>query len=64
MGFLYGTPPIRASKLNAQRALNLATSTKVPSNILGRAKDVWSHREHLEFFDGSYLASNPQTWAE
>ena len=39
---------------------------KVPSNILGQAKDVWSHREHLEFFDRSYLdlAGNPQIWAE
>eukprot|EP00956_Cyclotella_meneghiniana_P031106 scaffold80687_cov49-Cyclotella_meneghiniana.AAC.3 len=27
-------------------------------------EDMWSHREHLEFFDGSYLAGNPQTWAE
>ena len=38
MRFLYGTPPkslpkISASKPNAQRALNLATSIKVPSNI-------------------------------
>ena len=23
-------------------------------------QDVWSHREHLEFFDGSYHASNLQ----
>ena len=67
--FLYGTAPkslpiISNSKPNAQRALDLAISNKIPSNVLGRAKDVWSHREHLEFFDGSYLASNPQTWAE
>ena len=58
MRFLYGTAPrslpkISSSKPNAQRALHLATSNKVPSNILRRAKDVWSHRVHLEFFDGS-----------
>eukprot|EP00956_Cyclotella_meneghiniana_P029344 scaffold70739_cov45-Cyclotella_meneghiniana.AAC.3 len=69
MRFQYGTAPrslpkISSSKPNAQRALHLATSNKVPSNILRRAKDVWSHRVHLEFFDGSYLAGNPQTGAE
>eukprot|EP00956_Cyclotella_meneghiniana_P001063 scaffold1261_cov50-Cyclotella_meneghiniana.AAC.4 len=67
--YLYGTAPrslpkISSSKPNTQRALDLAISNKVPSNILGRAKDVWSHIEHLEFFDGSYLAGNPQIWAE
>ena len=71
MRFLYGTaqrslPKISTLKPNAQRALDLATSNKVPSNILGRAKHVCSHREHLEFFDRSnlYLAGNPQIWAE
>eukprot|EP00956_Cyclotella_meneghiniana_P021602 scaffold39508_cov72-Cyclotella_meneghiniana.AAC.4 len=69
MRFLNGTAPkslpkISSSKPNAQHALDLDISNKVPSNILGRAKDVWSHREHLEFFDGSYLAGNPQIWAE
>ena len=69
MRFLYGTAPrslqkISPSKPNAQHTLDLAISNKVPSNILGRVKDVWSHREHLEFFDGSYLAGNPQIWAE
>ena len=71
MRFLYGTPSkslpkISASKPNAQHALDLAAFNKVPSNILGGAKDVWSHREHLEleFFSGSYLAGNPQVWAE
>ena len=71
MRFLYSVrhppqwlPKISASKPNAQHALDLATSNKVPPNILGRAKYVWSHREHLEFFDGSYLAGNPQIWAE
>ena len=69
MQFLYGTAPrslpkISASKPNAQRALDLATSNKVPSNVLGQAKDVSSYREHLEFFDGSYLAGNPQILAE
>ena len=69
MRFLYGTAPkslpkISSSKPNAQRALDLAISNKVPSSILGRAKDIWAHREHLEFFDGSYLAGNSQIWAE
>ena len=60
------TPKISASasKPNAKRALELAISNNVLSNILGHAKDIWLQREHLEFFDRSYLASNPQIWAE
>ena len=41
-----------------------AHSNKVPSNVLGQAKVVSSYREHLELFDGSYLAGNPQILAE
>ena len=37
---------------------------KVQSNFLGRAKDTWTHKRNYGFFDGTYLASNPQIWAE
>ena len=34
------------------------------SSVLGRAKDIWTHKRNSGFFDGTYLASNPQIWAE
>ena len=51
-------------KPNAERALHLSISNKVPSNVLGRAKEIWTHKRNSGFFDGTYLASNPQIWAE
>ena len=67
--FLYGTQPttlplISKDKPNAERALHLSISNKVPSNVLGRAKEIWTHKRNSGFFDGTYLASNPQIWAE
>lgn len=31
---------------------------------LGRAKDIWTHKRNSGFFDGTYLATNPQIWSE
>ena len=65
--FWYGTekhyyPPPKLSKPNAIRAANIATSLKVPYNILQRANDVWRFKRPGEFFGGSYKAMDPKTY--
>ena len=62
--FLYGTQPHHSRKPNADRALQLSISNRVLSNVLCRAKDIWTHKRNSGFFDGTYLASNPQIWTE
>ena len=55
-------PPPKLSKPNAIRAAKLATSLKVPYNILQRANDLWRFKRPGEFFGGSYKAMNPKTY--
>ena len=57
-------PPYDNDKPNADRALQISIPNKIPSNVLGRAKDTLTHKHNSGFFDGTYLTCNPEIWAE